>query len=151
MQQTQYCWFISIHFFYCKHPQVTIKGNCENKKGRLTEHGHFRVFSHAAQRRMRVEPDHRGMHEKLSHRDLCDLREAQGTADSLRESRGGRTSQALSFSRHRLSVSVNAVTLQTQVCAQAQSSFSGTFKNTESIHEHRKHDLAFTLSKYSIN
>lgn len=86
---------------------------------------------------MRVEPDHRGMHEKLSHRDLCDLREAQGTADSLRESRG----------RLRLSVSVNGVTLHTRVCAQAQS--SGKFKNTESIREHRKHDLA--LSKYSIN
>ncbi len=44
---------------------------------RLTKHGHFGVFSHAAQRWMRVEPDHWGMHEKLSHRDLCDLRERQ--------------------------------------------------------------------------
>lgn len=42
---------------------------------RLTKHGHFGFFSHAAQRWMRVEPDNWGMHEKLSHRDLCDLRE----------------------------------------------------------------------------
>lgn len=91
----------------------------KNKKDRLTEHGHFGVFSHAAQRRMRVEPDHRGMHEKLSHRDLCDLREEQGTADSLRESRGRRTSQALSFVRLRLSVSVHGVTLHTGLCTGA--------------------------------
>lgn len=31
VQQTQYSWFISIHFLYCKHPRVTIKGNWKIK------------------------------------------------------------------------------------------------------------------------
>lgn len=69
LQQTQTAWFILMKLtgsiFYERR---------ENRR-RLTKHGHFRVFSHAAQRRKGIEPDHWGMHEKLSHRNLCDLRE----------------------------------------------------------------------------
>lgn len=65
---------------------------------RLTKHGHLRVLSHAAQRRMRIEPDHWGMHEKLSHRDLCDLTETHGREFKKRSSDGGRTtSQTMAF------------------------------------------------------
>lgn len=43
------------------------------KEQSLTKNSQLRVLFHTAQRRERVEPDHRGMHEELSHRNLCDL------------------------------------------------------------------------------